>query len=440
MNRFLKDNRGFISIYMIMWMAVLIPILLFTFIDLTHYIYESKHLKSVTDNATASAVTQIKEELVPSGVLEIDEKNAEAVALKVLKQDLLLNDDLTPKENSILKEKPMIQMHVLNITSKDGYDFETPMGVVKIFKPSVVIYAEYPVSGLFYYRSGLLLKKVSVSQVQFKNNSMDGENNGSGGNEGGNGNEGNNGSEGNNGGNESNPTDKTFTVTTPESLESTKEYTYVIPGLKSVKDVTSNTGKVKLAGVEGDRATVKVSDGEVTRTVQTGGSYNPAESKYVDGQTSPNYNVGGFSGTLEQYVYSGSYLPADSKYVDGQNNAYYNQNGYTGYLQPYIAGYEEKLVQRYADYFISSGSCPELYPGGSYHFSYYTEDVMGAKTCYYGYTVTENVSITKYQGTVSRPASDTRVYRYRGTVTKPESDTRTYDNYYQYELSFKYIY
>lgn len=169
MKRFVKDKRGFISIYMIMWMAVILPILMFVSVDVSHYVYETIHLKAVTDNASASGVTQIKEDLVPDGILEIDEVKAEEVALKILKHDLLLNDDFTPKENSSLKEKPTIQVHVVNITSENGFDFETPVGIVKIYKPSVVVYAEYPVKGLF-YNNGVVLQKVGVSQVQFRTN------------------------------------------------------------------------------------------------------------------------------------------------------------------------------------------------------------------------------------------------------------------------------
>lgn len=169
MMRFVKNKKGFISIYMILWMSVLIPILMFVFVDVSHYVYEGVHLKAVTDNASASAVTQIKEDLVPEGILEINETNAEAVALKIIKHDLLLNDDFTPTENSALKEKPTIQINVVNVTSQSGYEFPTPAGTLKIYKPSVVIYGEYPVKGLF-YNNQVTIKRVGVSQVQFKSN------------------------------------------------------------------------------------------------------------------------------------------------------------------------------------------------------------------------------------------------------------------------------
>lgn len=455
MNSFLKDKRGFVSIYMIMWMAVLIPILLFTFIDLTHYIYESKHLKSVTDNATASAVTQIKEDLVPSGVLEIDEIRAEAVALKIFKKDLLLNDDLTPKENSVLKEKPMIQMHVLNITSEEGYDFETPAGVVKIFKPSVVIYAEYPVSGLFYYRSGLLLKKVSVSQVQFKNNPV---------------NEGNNGNEG---GNEGSNSTKTYSVTTPESIQANKEYTYSIPGLKTFKGVTSNTGNVEIIRIDGENITVKVSNGSVVRTVQTGGTYIPSDTKFVTEQKTLEYNKDGYKGTLQLYD---KLPPSTKKIVDYEQPLYgkigyacrngrwekdgYSSNwnrdikysdadGYEGYIGERYGGTFKKIdmdfdtVENNPNYIdeygllnntsqkisLKSPCSKEIYPEEAV---YLEEDWMYLQAMGTEYFI---VGKLLYSGTVQRPEASL----YQGNVTRPEVDTRTYDNYYQYKLNFEYI-
>ena len=108
MKKILKDKTGAISIYAILWLSVLFPFLLFICIDVSNYVYQSVHLKGITDNASASAVTQIKEDLVSSGVLEIDEDEAQKVALNIIKHDLQLEDDLTPKENSRLKEKPTI--------------------------------------------------------------------------------------------------------------------------------------------------------------------------------------------------------------------------------------------------------------------------------------------------------------------------------------------
>ncbi|QTB28872.1 hypothetical protein [Lysinibacillus sphaericus] len=220
---------------------------------------------------------------------------------------------------------------------------------------------------------------------------------------------------------------------------------------------------------------ILLKSGDPIKTVFSG-EYTPSDTKWIEAATAEDYNQNGYTGKLEKYVVSGQYIPADSRYVEGQDQAYYNQNDYTGMLEQYVAGWKEVLVDRYADYVVpTSLSCPEVYPGGSYPLYDYTEDVMGAKTCYYKYTVSENIIINKYRGTVTKPGIDTRVYAYRGTVTKPATDTRiyeyvqnysgsvtrpemdtriykyrgtvvrpasdsrTYEDYYQYELNFRYM-
>jgi|GEM_PF-1504138 len=225
-------------------------------------------------------------------------------------------------------------------------------------------------------------------------------------------------------------------------------------------------------GSDGYHGTL-LKNGDPIKTLFSG-EYTPSDTKWIEDATAEDYNKNGYIGKLEKYVVSGEYIPADSRYVEDQNNAWYNQNGYSGYLEAYLSWKEEEVIG-YASYFVPSTlSCPDIYPGGSYHLSYYTEDVMGGKTCYYGYQTTENVSVTKYRGyvikpavdtrvyaykgtvtkpatdtriyeyvqdytgTVTRPEMDTRIYKYRGTVKRPASDTRTYEDYYQYNLNFQY--
>ena len=166
--RFLANKKGFTSIYTILWMAVLFPLLMFTVIDGTHYAYEVIHLKAVTDNAAASAVTQIDTTLIPQGVLQIDTANASSVATTILQTDLNLNSDWTPKDNSIFSGTPTVKIDVVNVTSPTGVTYSTPIGNLTIYHPSVVIYAQYPIKGLFFQSDQVTIQKVGVSQVQFK--------------------------------------------------------------------------------------------------------------------------------------------------------------------------------------------------------------------------------------------------------------------------------
>lgn len=173
MNLKLLNKKGFTSIYMILWMAVLIPFFLFIFMDLTYYVSEHIRLKSITDNAAASAVTQINEDLVKFGTLEIDNTKANEVAKEIIIRNLNLNDDFSPAEtNKTMSQSPTIDIRVFNTFLESGYEYETPIGKVLLKKPSVVIYAEYPVEGLF-FKKIVNVKKIGVSQVQFREENID---------------------------------------------------------------------------------------------------------------------------------------------------------------------------------------------------------------------------------------------------------------------------
>lgn len=168
MRKSLKNKKGFISIYMILWLAVLIPFFLFFFMDFTHYVAEHIHLKSITDNASASAVTQLNQELIKYGTLEIDSEKAKDVAKSIIVKSLNLNDNYSIKnEKNVLSEAPTIDIQIVNSYSESGLEHTTPLGTVKTYKPSVIIYAEYPVRGLFFGKV-VNVKKVGVSQVQFR--------------------------------------------------------------------------------------------------------------------------------------------------------------------------------------------------------------------------------------------------------------------------------
>lgn len=168
----LKNKQGVISIFTILWLAVLIPFLLFVTIDLSQYIYDYVHLKNVTDNAAASAVTMVDNTLIPQGILQIDSTEATATAENVIASSLDLQPNLSPYLNSTLRAAPTIQVYVENITSTSGVVVSTPAGDVTVFHPSVIVYADYPVKGLVFSNVHLNLKKIGISQAQFSNVSL----------------------------------------------------------------------------------------------------------------------------------------------------------------------------------------------------------------------------------------------------------------------------
>ncbi|MCK2000699.1 hypothetical protein MZM54_04760 [[Brevibacterium] frigoritolerans] len=180
------------------------------------------------------------------------------------------------------------------------------------------------------------------------------------------------------------------------------------------------------------------------------GSYTPANSKTATDYrtssvnsfpTSVPYNNGGYTGTLysgTSYVASGTYTASDSKtqtdsrtgtftcswawsgtywFQDGNwttdipRTISYNSGGYSGTLSLTDEGH------RTCDFSTDVGSGPGTYAGERR-----TADVPA-----WG----------NYSGTVTKPASDTRVYRmdYSGTVNHPEVDTRVYRQDYSGTVS-----
>ena len=207
-------------------------------------------------------------------------------------------------------------------------------------------------------------------------------------------------------------------------------------------------------------STYSYNDGDYSGTLNKSGSssvisgvYTPEDTKYVSGQTSSNYNSGGYSGTLSLYLYSGSYTPSDSKTVTQNSGSYtwghylcstgvcyksqssakpstssksYNSGGYSGTLY-------------YSEWSGTHPDSPKSVPN---------EPLYGSYAGGYIYRYLNNY---EWSGTVTRPASDTRVYRYGGYVTRPASDTRVwqqnysgtvykggYENLYSYKVTIAY--
>lgn len=273
--------------------------------------------------------------------------------------------------------------------------------------------------------------------------------------------------QGNNGGINNPP--KSFAIKTSEALNAENEYTFVIPGLKKLQDVTSDTGAVEIVRIDGENITVKVSDGAVIRTVQTGGKYIPSDTKFVTEEKTHDYNKDGYKGTLQLYdkIPSSSKKVVDEKPHLGQmkyscqngqwekegysaglnrNIKYSDPEGYEGYIGENYGGTFERIkmdydtVMNYVDEYgllnntsqkvsLKSPCSKEIYPEEG---EYLEEDWM-----YLQASGTEYFVVGKliYSGTVQRP----EVSLYQGNVTRPEVDTRTYDNYYQYKLNFEYL-
>lgn len=161
------NKKGFVSIYIILWLAVLIPFLLFVFVDLMQYSNQNVKLRSVTNNAAASAVSRLNEDRLPEGILEIDEDKAVETIEEILRKDLLLDENFEPLEGSTLREAPEIEIYIAN--EEDGStEISVPTDTFFIDNTAVVIYAKYNVRGLFFHRSGVERQYLAISDAFFE--------------------------------------------------------------------------------------------------------------------------------------------------------------------------------------------------------------------------------------------------------------------------------
>ncbi|HCL4479973.1 TPA: hypothetical protein N2D99_002040 [Clostridium botulinum] len=163
----LKNKKGICTIYTILVMSAILPILLFIVIDIPHFMQYDRKIKNILDNAGGSAITRLQENHISKGVLELNEPEANKVIENIIKSDLFLKSDLTPDKGSVLKEKPTIQVIYVN-NHTGSQTVTTPLGDIKVNKTSVVIYGDFPVKGAFFTGFTGHIKKVAVSQVEFK--------------------------------------------------------------------------------------------------------------------------------------------------------------------------------------------------------------------------------------------------------------------------------
>ena len=166
-NKYIKNSKGFVTIYVIMFLAVFLPVMFFFTIDLPHFMSMNRKAKGTLDNATSTAILQLDESKASQGILQIDEAEAKKMALKVISETFNLNEDLTTNEDSLIVNKPNIQIVVINdVASIPNYT--TPNGTFYFKNPSVLIYGEIPVKGNFFNFTEKTIKYTSIAQVQFR--------------------------------------------------------------------------------------------------------------------------------------------------------------------------------------------------------------------------------------------------------------------------------
>lgn len=207
------------------------------------------------------------------------------------------------------------------------------------------------------------------------------------------------------------------------------------------------------------------------------GSYTPSATKQAtDYRTSSSdsfsssmsYNSGGYTGTLSRngssYVYTGSYTPTSSKearkYIPltGRAHLTWSNGSWTYYIE-----YDTTKTYNYSDAEGYRGTLKYCVLGDQknpwgiwsyYNPERYLKDWMESnKGSYEGEKRTLSGGHDgEFNGTVTRPASDTRMWRqdYSGTVSRPSSDTRNWkqdysgtvykggnDTFYKYKIKIK---
>jgi len=257
-----------------------------------------------------------------------------------------------------------------------------------------------------------------------------------------------------------------------DSTSQSQSRVVTISNLLSVTSCTVNTGIVSYS-VSETNVTINVNNGTPVRTISQVATDTRQTSTGGDPLSLPSsltYNSGGYVGTLyggSAYVLSGTYVTSDTIYVTEQLSSNYNSGGYIGTLTPYVysgTASSSQLCTGYWGGFFSvvNGVASSSNPTPPSTIPYNTDGYVGnlnqigvsaasqANFDAYVNAVFNDTSWNgyiqfEYNATLTKP--DTRVYRYQGYVTRPESDTRiwkkdysgtTYLYYYSYTVTLNY--
>ncbi|KOC50000.1 hypothetical protein [Clostridium botulinum] len=222
---------------------------------------------------------------------------------------------------------------------------------------------------------------------------------------------------------------KTMEYTFQESSSSTQSHTFEIPNLISIDEITVDTGTATHT-IQDNKVTVQVSNGSSSRSEYDSTKYSKTARSYSctsdksSFESSMSYSQDGYSGRLyksgQPYLISGQYTPSLTKkvtrhqtgiaikYVKGVPDRaipptmYYSEDGYSGRLTYSRLG--DTVIEKNEDCILNEVT-------GTFYFDAY------------------------YEGEVTKPPSDTRLYKqdYSGTIY-----CGGYNTYYKYNIKIKY--
>lgn len=277
-----------------------------------------------------------------------------------------------------------------------------------------------------------------------------------------------------------------FTSTESPSAEQTE--TFEINGLKNILSISSNTGTVEVVKVEGNKVTVRMKNGEVSRSELTG-EVLPGDRKWVSFTTNwdeeyerisnNDFNVDTTTGieppyegkltrtytgvpvkeisyrrvftsfktfispkkSLSRYVYKNDEWIEDNVVGSSDLYDYQYDEDEEGYLFERMSGYNP--IARKSWYNMSVlGSFGDI---ASVEFVELDEPIEvderiliqnpkeGDLAEHYSYQKYHKLTGLAFLG--GRAGAE---WTYEGWVTAPESDNRTWEDYYQYDLVIEY--
>ncbi|MDF2879450.1 MAG: hypothetical protein K0R54_7 [Clostridiaceae bacterium] len=163
----LRDKSGSISIVTVILVSILLPLLLFIYVEFNYSLTIKERCQIINDNIASSAIMSIDETNLQDGMLEIDDIKAEEIATKLMAESYYLNSDLTLNNDSLLREEPELKVYVVNETSDYGTEFVTDEGYkFMIYNPSVIVYTNVKPRGIIFDKA-IELQSLTVKQVQF---------------------------------------------------------------------------------------------------------------------------------------------------------------------------------------------------------------------------------------------------------------------------------
>jgi hypothetical protein len=328
----LKKKDGWVTLLIIFVLSTMLPIFLFFFVEM-NYLYGVKDkAQYIADDISSSAVRSVDATKLTSGVVAIDEVEAKDVATSVFIKNYDLNDDLSIKGKSMLRENPTLKVYVINPTTNTGESFTTDEGYTyTIYQPSVIVYTSIKPKGVFFNR---LVNIQTLSMHVIKSQTTQ----------------------------QTAPTTTPTDTTTPIVIQ----YTIPAPDLSYIPDQGTFTGK-KTITVNGvtvydgklsngkfdakgklyDQSGKLIYDGSWTNGVydSSGTVYNPDGSTFYQGNITngvPN-GQGSYYGTDGVLDYQGQF---DNGYVTGKGSSSSNSNNPKGTINAIVLLFEKVYFEK----------------------------------------------------------------------------------------------